>query len=487
MSSSTLTFLSAEERSALTKAVELAMQYMDAHLDRDEPVVRFRTPKQLEEAIDVPIRAEGAGFDKVLHELEAVLRYSVRTGHTRFFNQLWGGCDKAAVIGEWLTAVTNASMYTYEVAPVFSLLELYVLQRVRALVGWAEGDGSFAPGGAHCNLLAILAARNHALPHARQHGLRAEDRPVVFTSAHAHYTVARSASVIGFGFEGCVNVPVDAAGKMDPVALDAAIAKARAEGRTPVAVCATAGTTVLGAYDDFNALADVARKHGVWLHIDAAWGGHCLLSPRWKHLMAGAERADSVTWTATKCLGLPQQCAVVVLRHRSALYNCNAVKEDYLFHEHDEKDWDLGEKTLNCGRRNDVLKLWVSWKVYGDEGFAARVDHAFAQAKTLRDGVVARPHAFKLLTEPESLNVCFFYVPPSARALPDGEEKSRCIGEATAAIRRKMQHDGRALFNYSDLAGVQGHFFRFITCNPHANEMDMLWCLDYVEELGADL
>ncbi|KAL6052348.1 Acidic amino acid decarboxylase GADL1-like [Balamuthia mandrillaris] len=265
---------------------------------------------------------------------------------------------------------------------------------------------------------------------------------------------------------------------------DEAITEAKAAGKTPIGISCTAGTTVLGAYDDIEAIADVAEKHGVWLHVDACWGGHCLLSAKHSHLMKGCHRADSIAWTATKCLGLPQQCSVLILKKRNVLYNCNAMNEDYLFHDHEEKDFDLGDRTLNCGRRVDALKLWLSWKVYGDKGFAQRVEHAFEQAQSLVQMIKERGDRFQLLTEPESLNVCFWYVPKAARSLPEGKDKYELMDKATLTIRRKMQLEGKVLVNYSDLSGVHGHFFRMITCNPFAGVEDIAFMLDEMERLG---
>ncbi|KAL6052347.1 glutamate decarboxylase gad1 [Balamuthia mandrillaris] len=162
--------LSEDEIAAFEKVFKLSLEYMEKNYDREEPIVRFKTPKELEKEIAIPIGEEGVGFDAILPELENTLKFSVRTGHVRFFNQLWAGTDKAAVLGEWLTALTNTSMYTYEVSPVYTLMEIYLLDKIRKLVGWESGDGVFAPGGANCNLLGLLAARNHTIPHIKKGG-----------------------------------------------------------------------------------------------------------------------------------------------------------------------------------------------------------------------------------------------------------------------------------------------------------------------------
>jgi len=203
--------------------------------------------------------------------------------------------------------------------------------------------------------------------------------------------------------------------------------------------------------------------------------------------MQGASEAQSIALTATKCFGLPQQCAMLILPSRNTLQNNCACNEDYLFHEHQEKAYDLGERSLNCGRRVDAFKLWVSWKVYGDHGYEQRVDHAFANAKHMADRLRAQADRWQLLVAPESLNVCFWYVPEVARKLPHGPERDDLLDKATLAIRRQIQVDGKCLLNYSDLPGVHGHFFRMITCNPNATKADIDFVLDQIEEIGGKL
>jgi len=377
-------------------------------------------------------------------------------------------------------------MYTYEVSPVFSIMEVQILDKLRKLIGWEKGDGVFAPGGAHCNLLAVLAARNFAVKDVRKDGVTTP--MVCFSSVHDHYTIQRAAGVLGLGESNCVKIAVDQDGKMIPAELEKAILKAKSEGKIPFFINATAGTTVLGAFDRFDEIAEIAHKYGIWAHVDACWGGHTLLSKKHRHLMKGAEKFNSVSWTATKCLGLPQQCAALVIREQGVLNKCNAMGKDYLFHEHEEKEWDLGDKSLNCGRRVDVFKLWLSWKVVGDKGFEERVNHAFDQAEHVTKELLKQSDKFKILRDRfESLNICYFYIPPSARSLPDGPEKEKLMDEATITIRKRMQREGKLLVNYSDLPGLNGHFFRLITCNPGAVRSDMDFILAETDRLGSDL
>jgi glutamate/tyrosine decarboxylase-like PLP-dependent enzyme len=299
----------------------------------------------------------------------------------------------------------------------------------------------------------MLVARHVHEPKVKLHGNgAAAGEFVCFTSKHSHYTVERAASVLGLGSRNCIKIPTDPQGRMLVDDLDQALTAAKQAGnKQPFFVNATCGTTVFGAYDNVEAIAKICRKHGVWLHLDACWGGHCLFSSSHYSLMQGCQLADSIALTGTKCLGLPQQCAgtyvlllnqtflppsftymdlslllllllllllglalIINARHgKKVLEDCSAMKADYLFHDYEEKDYDLGDRTLNCGRRVDALKLWVALRVHGRNGLRDRVDHAFAQAQYCADLCRNSDGEFELAHEPQSLNVCFWYKQPN--------------------------------------------------------------------------
>jgi glutamate/tyrosine decarboxylase-like PLP-dependent enzyme len=377
-------------------------------------------------------------------------------------------------------------MYTYEVAPVFTLIELDLIDRFCKMVGFTDGEGTFAPGGAHANLLGMAAARQHHSPQTRTEGLHKDQQLVCFTSKHSHYTIPRGAVVLGIGSNNAIYVDVDSEGRMIPEVLDRKITEAIAAGKKPFLVNATCGTTVYGAYDDLNAIGEVCEKHKVWFHVDACWGGHCLFSPKHKDLMKGSHRANSISLTGTKCFGLPQQCALIVLREKGVLRTCNSMNADYLFHEYEEKNYDLGDLTLNCGRRVDSFKLWVSLKVHGEKGFEERTEHAFDQARYVADRCRASNGTFELAHNPQSLNVCFWYVPKVWRNKPRTPERDAVLDKITGLIRRQIQLDGKVLTNFADVHG-QPHFFRHITCNPGANGEDMDVVLGQIERFGDQI
>eukprot|EP01087_Luapelamoeba_hula_P005592 TRINITY_DN1563_c0_g1_i2.p1 TRINITY_DN1563_c0_g1~~TRINITY_DN1563_c0_g1_i2.p1 ORF type:complete len:375 (-),score=51.28 TRINITY_DN1563_c0_g1_i2:429-1553(-) len=336
-----------------THIAEYSAKYVSEHYDHEHTkVVKFVPPDELKKIVDFSLPATGCGLTADLKPiqkyLDQVFEYGVRTGSPRYFNQLWSGTDIACIIGEWVSAVTNASTYTYEVAPVYSLMEIEVVNHLLGFVGWKDGDGILAPGGAVCNFMGLLCGRDKLFPETKTAG-NGTHKFVAFTSDHSHYTIKRSTWMMGLGLDGAINVQTSPDGKMCPKALDAAITKAKEEGFTPFCVNATCGTTVLGVFEDLEAIADVCEKHKVWMHVDASWGGAVLVTEEWKHLMKGVERADSVAWCMHKMLGMTQQCSAFLTKEGQLLKKskCQPCRLPVPFRRH---------QTVRFGRKDTQLR-----------------------------------------------------------------------------------------------------------------------------------
>lgn len=176
-----------------------------------------------------------------------------------------------SMAGEWLTATANTNMFTYEIAPVFILMETVVLTKMREIIGWNCGDSILAPGGSVSNLYAFLAARHKMFPLYKEHGAKClPGELVMFTSDQSHYSVKSCAAVGGLGTDNCIMIPSDEAGRMIPSELEREILKHKSLGHIPFYVSATAGTTVLGAFDPIPEIADICDKYQLWLHIDVS-------------------------------------------------------------------------------------------------------------------------------------------------------------------------------------------------------------------------
>ncbi|NXY11873.1 CSAD decarboxylase, partial [Pteruthius melanotis] len=479
--------------------------------DVTQKVCDWKEPGELRELLDLELRSDGEGRERLLQRCRDVLRLSVRTGHPRFFNQLFSGLDHHALAGRFLTETLNTSPYTYEVAPVLVLMEEQVLAKLRELVGWSSGDGIFAPGGSMSNMLAMNVARFRRFPESRSRGNWDLPRLALFASQESHYSIQKGAAFLGIGMDNVHLVRTDERwvlggsqgsgsrsvspslslplrGKMIPEELEKEIQRVKAEGSEPLFVCATSGTTVLGAFDPLGAIADVCARHGLWLHVDAAWGGSALLSPQLRHLLAGIHRSDSVTWNPHKLLMVGLQCSAFLLRDSSGLLQrCHGVGASYLFQRDKfyNVSLDTGDKSPQCGRRADGLKLWILWKAVGSRGLGWRVERAFAATRYLLEQVKRR-EGFQLVMEPEFINLCFWFIPPSLRGQESSPGFWDKLGKVAPAIKEKMIRRGSMMVGYQP-HGSRVNFFRQIVTNPAVTRQDLDFFLDEIQELGWDL
>ncbi|XP_010856207.1 PREDICTED: cysteine sulfinic acid decarboxylase isoform X1 [Bison bison bison] len=453
-----------------------------------EKVCEWKEPEELKQLLDLELRHEGESQEQILEHCRAVIRYSVKTCHPRFFNQLFSGLDPHALAGRIVTESLNTSQYTYEIAPVFVLMEEEVLKKLRALVGWSSGDGVFCPGGSISNMYAVNLARYQRYPDCKQRGLRALPPLALFTSKECHYSIKKGAAFLGLGTDSVRVVKADERGKMIPEDLERQISLAKAEGAVPFLVSATSGTTVLGAFDPLEAIADVCQHHGLWLHVDAAWGGSVLLSQTHRHLLAGIQRADSVAWNPHKLLSTGLQCSALLLRDTSNLLKrCHGSQASYLFQQDKFYDvaLDTGDKVVQCGRRVDCLKLWLMWKAQGEQGLQRRVDQAFALARYLVEELKKR-EGFELVMEPEFVNVCFWFVPPSLRGKKGSPDYSERLSKVAPILKERMVRKGSMMIGYQP-HGTRSNFFRMVVANPALTRADMDFLLNELERLGQDL
>lgn len=471
----------------LQAAADLAAEYLSRSDDPQTPVTLNPPPSAIHQR--VPLRLDGPAvpIDELMDQARDLMELSVRTGSANFSNQLFSGFDPVAIVGEWLTAVLNASMYTYEVAPAMTLVEREVIARMGRAAGWTGCEGIFTPGGSLSNLMAMLMARQRALPNVKSRGL-ADSNLVVLTSAEAHYSVERAAVILGLGSDAVVQIGQDKYGRMRPDAFEHELTKARARGRQPMMVVATAGSTVLGAYDPIAQIADIAEREGLWLHVDGAYGASALLSEKRRGLLDGVTRADSLTWCAHKMLNVPLSASVIIVRQPGLLHQCNAVHAEYLYHaDNDAPDLDTGEMSIQCGRRVDALKVWLAWKARGDAGMADIVDRKFELATQMRRMVRERDR-FELLSDPDQVgggcNTCFVYHHPSLDGLSP-EKKLRAIDASTHVLRERVRLRGRVLTNYAPVFGVRA--FRHVSANDRATHAQLALILDEIEAVAAEL
>jgi len=382
--------------------------------EQEHPVAQPIDPKSLYSTLDLELSEKPCLPSEFKKSLQQLIKSTPKTASTSFFNQLFGGRISKATLGDLLAVMLNNSMYTYKVAGPQVGIEKTILHKICDLIGYAkESDGTFAPGGSMSNYMAMLMARDRHDPQIRNKGI--SKQLTLYTSKASHYSIIKNASFIGIGRNNVRFIEVDSFGKMMPSDLERQIQQDIANGYHPFFVNATSGTTVLGAFDDIQAISIICTAHNLWLHVDGAYCGSVIFSHKYKHLVEGLELSDSFSVNAHKMLGTPLTCSIIVVKDKSYLSKSFSNDAEYLYQTADD-NYNLGKTSLQCGRRNDALKLWTLWKSIGTEGLEKIVDHQFFLADLARDYIKKHPD-YTLYSHDDSISVCFNYKNVPAKEL----------------------------------------------------------------------
>ncbi|GFN94774.1 cysteine sulfinic acid decarboxylase-like [Plakobranchus ocellatus] len=459
---------------------------------RDYPVLEFMHPHELESTLDLEITAEPASHEQILDAMKNIIRYSIKTGHPRFHNQLFGSLDPYSQAGAWLASSLNANIHTYEVCPVFIIMEKYFFQKILNIVGFEHGDGVFCPGGSASNFFSIHLARFKKFPEAKKNGLFGSAPFRCYASEDGHYSMQKAAIFLGLGMNNLVGVKTDGRGHIIPSELERCIKADLDKGYTPLMVTATSGTTVLGSYDDLPAISKVCKKYDLWLHADACWGGGALLSKKHRHLLKGSHLCNSMSWNFHKMTGVPVQTSVFLINDPSKklLEEANSAKAEYLFQpdKHYDTSYDVGDKTVQCGRAVDITKVWLQWRALGDEGMEARIDRGFENARYLTQKLRSTEGFRLVLPEFECTNVSFWYIPHRLRGQVEDNKWWQELHKIAPKLKERMVKAGNLMIQYQPLS-TKGfvNFFRIIILNPLCGPRDMDFVIEEFERLGKDL
>jgi glutamate/tyrosine decarboxylase-like PLP-dependent enzyme len=412
--------------------------------------------------------SEPTRLDNLQKILGAVRDQSISTRSPYFMNQLFSGTSPQMLLAESLIAQTKTTMATFEASPVLSTVETEVIEALGEKIGWPTGsrDGVSVPGGSAANFMALHCARQKKFPEFKKKGMNGQ-KFKVFVSEDAHYSFQKAVVALGFGSDSLVSVPVDQSGRMKVSELTRLLEESDA---TPLMVCATAGTTVRGAFDPIEELAALCKQKGIWLHVDAAWGGPALFSKKISSLVLGIAQADSVTFDAHKLFGANLTSSFILTRHSGLLLEANDVSGgDYLFHS-DSKVFDRGKASWQCGRKADALSFWTIWKSVGTEGLGQFVDYLISVRNETLDWIKGEPR-LELVSTPEYLNVCVRVKSLVGESGKDWSQK----------VREELKSKNLAMVNYS--ADANGSFLRLILTHPHLEFKHVRQILEWALEV----
>jgi L-2,4-diaminobutyrate decarboxylase len=445
---------------------------------------------------DLAPKVSGVDLDRPLHDTAAALdeleelylRDAVYFHHPRYLAHLNCPVLIPALLGEAVLTAVNSSLDTWDQSAGGTLIE-------RRLIDWTAGriglgpaaDGVFTSGGSQSNFHALLLAREEILakvaagagpePLAASLNLgAARERLRVFVSEAGHFSVRKSAKMLGLSPEAVVSVPTDAGKRMRPQALAWELEQCRWAGFVPMAVVATAGTTDFGSIDPLGPVADLCAEYGAWFHVDAAYGCGLLVSRSRRALLAGIERADSVTVDFHKSFFQPISSSALVVRDRAVLGHAT-YHADYLNPARmaEQRIPNQVDKSIQTTRRFDALKLWMTLRIMGPDAVGDLFDEVVDRAAQAWVLLTVDPR-FEVVTRSQLSTLVFRWLPPEGTApdLADG---------ANLYAREALAASGAAVVAGTKVGGR--HYLKVTLLNPQTTVDDVAHVLELVADHAA--
>ncbi|MDQ3952670.1 MAG: pyridoxal-dependent decarboxylase [Actinomycetota bacterium] len=410
------------------------------------PVDRPRTIDETRTLAAPEFPSEGWGDDELVAYLrELVFSASMYPGHPGFLAYIVGAGTAHGIVADVVAAAINQNAGGWRLGPGAVELELHLTTWFARRFGLPEGAGGLVTsGGSMANFIGLKVARDRALGlEARENGIAGAPL-TAYTSSEVHFATTRAADMLGLGSAAVRQIRTDDRFKVDVGELERAIERDRHEGRWPFAVVATGGTVGTGAVDPLDEIAELCESEGLWLHVDAAYGGPAVLSDELRPLLKGIERAQSIAFDPHKWMYTPQSGGVVLVRDLQWLSDSFAAHATYV---HEDKELtgrgiDFGMMGPQLSRSFWALKIALSVYAYGTRAYGERIAHDAALARYLAE-LVDEHDELELMAPVELSICCFRYVPRELRGAGADDYLDRLNERLMAAV----QADGRVYFS----------------------------------------
>ena len=438
---------------------------VDELLDGSAPVLRRATPAEMELRLGAEPPEAGEEFGALLEHLRRdVLPFAGRPAHPGFFAFVPGCPTWPGVLGDLIAGALNIHAGNWMTAAGPSRLEIEVLGWFKRWLGLPpDAGGLLVSGGSAANLTALACAREHKVGAMR-------DDLVVYVADQAHSSIARAARVLGFRPEQTRVLPVDADFRLIPRLVAGAIDADVRAGRTPLLVAASAGSTNTGAVDPLAEIAGLCRDRGVWLHVDAAYGGFAVLTERGRAQLGGLDAADSITLDPHKWLYQPYECGCLLVRDPHALAAAFTMTPEYLRDARAESgEVNFADLGIQLTRSARALKLWLSLRTFGVAAFREAIDRALTLAERVQERVEAST-ALELAAPPALGVVCF----RRRYAAPDA-----AVDALNARLVAALEATGEALVSSTRLRGR--YAIRMCVLNHTSEAADVDRVIDFLE------
>jgi L-2,4-diaminobutyrate decarboxylase len=458
--------------------VDQLADYLQQVLRRpDWPVLPWREPAELRQEwrqlLNDPLPISFAELT------EKLLRQSLHLHHPRNCGHQVAPPAPVTALAELFSALLNNSMAVYEVGPAGTAIEKAVLDWLAARLGMApEADGILTSGGSLGNLTGLLAARQELSgSDAWEEGARCGLPVAVMVSEESHYSVARALKIMGLGSRGLIKLPVNERLQVRPELLESNLRTARANGQQVIAIVANACSTSTGTYDPLPEIAEFARKNGLWFHVDAAHGGAAGFSPKYRHLVRGLEKADSLVIDFHKMMLCPALATAVLFRDGTVLNRIFSQKASYLLPEQQQIPWqDIARSTIECTKKMMGLKVMMLIKTVGAEIFSEYITRVYDLTRDFA-AMLNGETDFKLAVEPQANIVCFRHQPDP---VPAGQ-----WSQYNARLRRQLIAHGRFYIVQTAIAGET--YLRLTLMNPFTDLDDLRELLTEIRRFGRQV
>ncbi|GAB3530046.1 lysine decarboxylase DesA [Pontibacter brevis] len=415
-------------------------------------------------------------FQKPLQEnplelFKDVMSKSIQVHRKRYIGHQTTPTLPVTVLSSAMTALLNQGMGVYEMGMVGNTLEKVLTEHLAQKLGYGpEASGFITSGGSLGNLTALLAARA-AATEIWHKGYRSGLQLAVLVSEEAHYCIDRAARIMGLGAEGIIKVPVNEQFKMRTDLLEEYYQQAVSEGKQVISVIGCAGTTSTGSYDDLEAIAAFSQEHKLWFHVDGAHGAPAAFSPKYRHLLKGIEKADSVVVDYHKMMMTPSLSTALIFKHGSDAYKTFSQRAQYLWVEQESEEWfNGGRRSFECTKAMSALNVYTIFRTYGDDIFRENIEQLYELA-TEFSALIRSNQNFELAYEPECNIVCFRY---------KAEEEMTPLN---LAIRNMLLEQGRFYIVQTVLNGDL--YLRVSLMNPLTTINELQELLQEIEEKAA--
>ena len=454
------------------RTVDWITEYLE-HVDRF-PVFPNVTPGDIKSKLPASPPDKPENFNLITSDFEKIVLPGItHWNHSRFFAYFSITGSYPGVIGDMLSSALNVNAMLWRSSPAATELEEVVLDWLRQMVGLPkEFEGIINDTASVSSLNAIAAAREAAGLQIRSKGMtgRAEvPRLCIYTSEEAHSSIEKAAIVLGFGQEGVRKIPTDDSFRMDANALKKTIQEDIHKGIKPVCVIPTIGTTSTTSMDPIAEIAEICRDLGIWMHVDAAYGGSAAILPEMRSLFRGWEKADSIVVNPHKWMFTQIDCSVLYCRRPEVLKQAFSLTPEYLrtLEQGDVKNYmDYG---VSLGRRFRALKLWMIIRSLGREGIANAISDHICYARKLTD-MIQMDNNFKLLAPVPFSTIVFQFHPQTSTK--EGRAWSQAeINEANERLLNRMNQSGKMFLSHTKLRGNLG--LRIAIGNLKTNWLDV--------------